>query len=75
MVPKLPRLAKTKTNKAGVYRFAQALPGKRYYVVALDVDEEGVFFAADITPTLKRGQALRFDVRETSPWEQRFGVK
>ena len=68
LVPKLARIAKTRTDKRGAYRFSDVLPGKRYYVVALAVTEDGVSYSAALTAVVKAGQQLRVDLREINLW-------
>ncbi len=68
LVPKLPRTGRVTSNKAGAYTFSEIVPGKRYYLVAVDVTEDGVFYAGKLTPILKAGQQLRIDLHEVNLW-------
>lgn len=60
--------AKTKTDKAGTFEFRKVTPYKRYYVVALSVTEDGVFYALGSTPSVEPGEVLKIEVREINPW-------
>ena len=76
LVPKLPRTALTKTDDAqGFYRFQNVPPGRRYYVMAWVVMEDGTFLAAGVTPVLKTGDNVAFDLRDDTPWGTRFQIK
>lgn len=68
LVPKLPLLAKARSDKSGAYSFSEVPPGKRYYVVSLDISEDGVFYAAAPTPVVKPGERLRVDIRRVNLW-------
>ena len=58
IVPRLPRVVKTKASTAGIYRFREVTAEKRYYVVSLDIDEDGVHFAAQTTRLVKPGMKV-----------------
>lgn len=68
LVPKLARIAKTRTDIHGGYRFSHLMPRQRYYVVALAVTEDGVSYSAALTSVLKAGEQLRVDLREINLW-------
>ncbi len=72
MVPTLTHAAKTRTDSKGRYAVTGIPAGRRYYVVAMRVSEDGFFFAAGVTPMLNAAQKLRFDLRDDEPWEKRF---
>jgi hypothetical protein len=75
LIPKLPRVAKAETGENGIYRFPNLPPGRRYQLVALSVEEDGVYFATAFTPALKPGGKVSVDLRDDIPWEERFRVK
>jgi hypothetical protein len=68
LVPRLRRIAKVRTDLAGTYRFSDVSSGRRYYVVSVDVTEDGVFYGATLTPVLEPGRRLRTDVRRINLW-------
>jgi len=68
LVPKLPRISKVRADKVGAYEFGNVATGKRYYLVAMDVGEDGVFYAAAETPLLHPRQQLKLDIREINLW-------
>jgi hypothetical protein len=75
VVSTLPHTALTKTDSKGAYAFKNLPAGKQYYALAVLVAEDGLFLAGGITPLLKDGQKLRFDLRIDSRWEDRFRAK
>ncbi len=72
LVPTLPHTALTKTDTKGNYVVKDLPAGRRYYVLAVLVSEDGLFLAAGITPLLNNGQELRFNLRNDNPWQDRF---
>jgi hypothetical protein len=68
LVPRLPSTAKTRSNEAGTFKLSEVPSGKRYYVVSVDITEDGVFYGATLTPTLKPGQQLQIEVRRINLW-------
>jgi hypothetical protein len=75
VVSTLPHTALTKTDSKGAYAFKNLPAGRRYYLLAVQVAEDGLFLAGGITPLLKDGQKVRFDLRIDSRWEDRFRAK
>ena len=73
LVTTLPHTGATKTDSNGFYRFKNLPQGKRYYVLAVQVAEDGLFLAAGTTPVLN--QKVRFDLRIDSPWQNRFDLR
>ena len=64
LVPRLPRVAKMKTNSKGTYNFQRVSAGKKYQVVFMDIGEDGVHFGAVTTPTVKPGQDLQIHLSD-----------
>lgn len=75
LVSTLPHTALTKTDSKGNYAVNNLAAGRRYYVIVDLVSEDGLFLAAGITPILQEGQRVRFDLRDDSPWQDRFRPK
>ena len=74
ILPKLSHVAIAKSNTDGAYAFKGVPSRKPYYVAALKVKEDGVFYAAKATRVLKDGETLKLDLRDDAPWEERFRV-
>jgi hypothetical protein len=74
LIPKFPRTAMAYSNIRGEYLFPNLPSGRRYCLVAFQVNESGVIFAVKVTPVLKNGEKLKVDIREDVPWKERFKV-
>jgi hypothetical protein len=75
LTPKLPRTAMAYSNIHGGYIFQNIASGKRYCLVAFQINEGGVIFAVKVTPVLKDEEKLRVDIRQDVPWKNRFRVE
>ena len=68
LIPHLPHISKTKTDKRGRYRFPSVPAGKAYKVVALEPYEDTEYFEIRTTGVLKPSEKLQIDLDERDPW-------
>ncbi len=68
LIPHLPSISKTKTDRRGVYRFPNVPAGKVYKVVGLQPYEDHEYFEIRTTGVLRSGEKLRVDLDERDPW-------
>lgn len=69
LVPKLPRVGFTRTDRRGVYRFSQISPGQRYQqVVGLKYEAGDPILMVRVTPRLKSGESCELNISENEPW-------
>jgi hypothetical protein len=68
LVPKLPRVGFTRTDRRGVYRFSRISPGQRYQVVGLKYEAGEPVLMVGVTPRLKPEESCELNISENDPW-------